>query len=264
MPILEGCYLAFKFLGCTFRKMAIFEGEKSLSKVFFKKGVFFPIENNCFGWFSISKWRFPSGFCVATSWIILLKMFIWTRFHLQQSTRRPVLLVSLHQQADFPLKSPKVKAPRHAASWWRTSPWKTLNQFLEGNLHLEKPKGRTNEPLETIRKIGETSPLKKLIVIFGGSSQLVGSLLAGMILSLPWARTAHHTLQIKRWKPPYTSLQISKIFGLKNLGCWKPCFDVWKNEEALKDWNKLSPKNYDGWSTYPPNLPRNKSVFRTC
>lgn len=71
------------------------------------------------------------------------------------------------------------------------------------------------------------------------------------------ARTANHTLQIKRWKPPYTCLQISKIFGLKTdffekkLGCWKPCFDVWKNEEALKHWNKSCPKNYNGWSTYP-------------
>lgn len=40
---------------------------------------------------------------------------------------------------------------------------------------IGEPKGATNKVLETIGRIGETSPLKKLRVIFGGSSQLVGS-----------------------------------------------------------------------------------------
>ena len=44
-------------------------------------------------------------------------------------------------------------------------------------LGIGEPKGTTNEVLETKGRIGETSPLKKLRVIFGfgGSSQLVRS-----------------------------------------------------------------------------------------
>ena len=36
------------------------------------------------------------------------------------------------------------------------------------------------------------------------------------LLTLPWARTAHHTLQIKRWKPPYTSR--SSVWKISDVG----------------------------------------------